>query len=41
MKAAVLHRYDESLSSEGFRVLWYHSTRKAALDVATRQRRLR
>lgn len=31
---------DETLSSEGFRLLWYHSTRKAALDVATRQRRI-
>ena len=31
---------DESLSSEGFRLLWYHSTRKAALDAATRQRRI-
>ena len=31
---------DEALSAEGFRLLWYHSTRKAALDVATRQRRI-
>src|SRR5207302_11449145 len=31
---------DESLSAEGFRLLWYHSTRKAGFDVATRQRRI-
>lgn len=31
---------DASLSSDGFRLLWYHSTRKASLDVATRQRRI-
>ena len=31
---------DESLSSDGFRLLWYHSTRKAGLDMATRQRRI-
>lgn len=31
---------DESLSSEGFRLLWYHSTRKATLDADTRQRRI-
>jgi transposase len=31
---------DAALSSEGFRLHWYHSTRKAALDVATRQRRI-
>jgi transposase len=32
--------FDEALSADGFRLLWYHSTRKAALDAATRQRRL-
>jgi transposase len=31
---------DEALSADGFRLLWFHSTRKAALDVATRQRRI-
>jgi transposase len=31
---------DESLSNDGFRLLWYHSTRKAGLDAATRQRRI-
>lgn len=31
---------DEAFGAEGFRLLWYHSTRKAALDVATRQRRI-
>ena len=30
----------ETLSAEGFRLLWYHSTRKGALDGATRQRRI-
>lgn len=29
---------EETLSGDGFRLLWYHSTRKAALDMATRQR---
>jgi transposase len=31
---------DEALSADGFRLLWFHSTRKAALDVSTRQRRI-
>jgi len=31
---------DETLSTQGFRLLWYRSTRKAALDMATRQRRI-
>jgi transposase len=29
---------DEMVSSDGYRLLWYHSTRKAALDAATRNR---
>jgi transposase len=31
---------DETATSDGYRLLWYHSTRKAALDASTRGRRL-
>lgn len=31
---------EETSTADGFRLLWYHSTRKAALDAATRQRRI-
>jgi transposase len=31
---------DEMVSGDGYRLLWFHSTRKAALDAATRNRRL-
>jgi hypothetical protein len=31
---------DEMATSDGYRLLWYHSTRKAALDASTRGRRL-
>ena len=31
---------DEALSSEGYRLLWYRSTRKAELDLASRARRV-
>lgn len=31
---------DEGLTSDGYRLLWYRSTRKAALDASTRARRL-
>ncbi|MGH7227191.1 MAG: IS1634 family transposase, partial [Gemmataceae bacterium] len=31
---------DESVTSDGYRLLWYHSTRKAALDASTRGRRI-
>lgn len=31
---------DETLSSEGYRLLWYRSTRKAELDLASRARRV-
>ena len=31
---------DEAVSAEGFRLLWYHSTRKARLDAAARSRRV-
>lgn len=31
---------DESLSSDGYRLLWYRSTRKAELDQTTRARRV-
>ena len=31
---------DESLSSDGYRLLWYRSTRKAELDLAARTRRV-
>lgn len=31
---------DEGLTSDGYRLLWYRSTRKAALDASTRTRRL-
>jgi transposase len=31
---------DETATSDGYRLLWYHSTRKAALDASTRARRL-
>jgi transposase len=30
---------DESVSAEGYRLLWFHSTRKVALDEAARARR--
>lgn len=29
---------DETVTSDGYRLLWYHSTRKAALDASTRAR---
>jgi transposase len=32
--------FDETLSTDGFRLLWYHSTHKAALDAGTRERRI-
>jgi transposase len=31
---------DEMVSGDGYRLLWFHSTRKAELDAATRNRRL-
>ncbi|MGH9610084.1 MAG: IS1634 family transposase [Candidatus Acidiferrales bacterium] len=31
---------DETVTSDGYRLLWYHSTRKAALDASTRARRI-
>jgi len=31
---------EESVTSDGYRLWWYHSTRKAALDASTRARRL-
>jgi transposase len=31
---------DESVTSDGYRLLWYGSTRKAALDASTRARRM-
>ena len=31
---------EESVTSDGYRLLWYRSTRKAALDAATRARRV-
>jgi transposase len=31
---------DETVTSDGYRLLWYHSTRKAALDGSTRARRI-
>lgn len=31
---------DEMATSDGYRLWWYHSTRKAALDASTRARRL-
>jgi transposase len=31
---------DETVTSDGYRLLWYHSTRKAALDASTRARRM-
>jgi transposase len=31
---------EESVTSDGYRLLWYRSTRKAALDASTRARRL-
>lgn len=31
---------DEQVSAEGYRLLWYHSTRKAKRDAAARSRRL-
>lgn len=31
---------EDSITSDGYRLLWYHSTRKAALDNSTRARRL-
>jgi transposase len=31
---------DEMVTSDGYRLLWYHSTRKAALDASTRARRI-
>ncbi|MGH3499275.1 MAG: IS1634 family transposase [Nocardioidaceae bacterium] len=31
---------DETMTSDGYRLLWYHSTRKAALDASTRARRI-
>jgi transposase len=31
---------DEMITGDGYRLLWFHSTRKAALDATTRNRRL-
>jgi len=31
---------DETVTSDGYRLLWYRSTRKAALDASTRARRM-
>jgi transposase len=31
---------DETVTGDGYRLLWYHSTRKAALDAAARARRI-
>ncbi|MGH9656741.1 MAG: IS1634 family transposase, partial [Bryobacteraceae bacterium] len=31
---------DETVTSDGYRLLWYHSRRKAALDASTRARRM-
>jgi transposase len=31
---------DEAVSAEGYRLLWFYSTRKAELDAATRSRRI-
>lgn len=42
-KGEVLDRLsacDETVTSDGYRLLWYHSMRKAALDASTRGRRI-